>query len=321
MPRPTSATTVSRPDLAAVVYEYALEESQSRFIGTQVLPIFETAEQSGEYPSIPIEAMLKMPDTKRAPRGKYNRGDWEFEMKNFSCKENGWEEPLDDSEMKLYRRFFDAEAVATRRAVDIILRVQELRIKNMLFNTSNFSAHGVTNEWDDYSNATPLTDIATGAKALRNATGLNPNCLVIGRSVFDNLCLCAQIASKAQYTMPIELMPFEQKKLVIATALGIEKLLVGDAVYDGAKKGQAFSATDIWGTEYGLLCRVATSMEELREPCLGRTFLWSEDSDTPLTVEQYRDETIRSEVYRARQYTAEQFVFTGAGYLLSNLTT
>lgn len=321
MPRPTSSTTVSRPDLAAVVYEYALEQSQSKFIGLQALPTFTVSERSGQYPVIPLEALLKLPDTKRAPRGKYNRGDWKFELGNYDCVENGWEEPLDDVEAKMYARFFAAETVSSKRAMDIILRTQELRIKNMLFNTSNFSVNNVTNEWDDYANATPLTDISTGKKALRNATGLDANALIIGRSVFDNLCLCAQITGAVKYTTPIEVMALEQKKALIALALGVDKILVGDAIYDGAKKGQSFSATDIWGTEYGLLCRVATNAEDLREPCLGRTFVWSEDSDIPMTIEQYREEQTRSDIYRARQHTAEKFVFSGAGYLLGNLTT
>lgn len=321
MPRPTSATTVSRPDLAAVVYEYALEQSQSKFIGLQALPVFNVMDRSGQYPVIPLESLLKLPDTKRAPRGKYNRGDWKFELGTYDCVENGWEEPLDDVEAKMYARFFSAETVTAKRAMDVILRTQELRIKNMLFNTSNFSANNVTNEWDDYANATPLTDVNAGKKSLRNATGLDANALIIGRSVFDNLCLCAQISGAVKYTSPLELLPFDQKKALVALALGLDKILVGDAVYDSAKKGQAFSAADIWGTEYGLLCRVATDAEDLREPCLGRTFVWAEDSEVPLTMEQYREEQIRSEIYRARQHTAEKFVFTGAGYLLGNLTT
>lgn len=321
MPRPTSATTVSRPDLAAVVYEYALAQAQSRFVGLQALPVFEAPERTGQYPVIPLESLLKLPDTKRAPRGKYNRGDWNFELGTYDCKENGWEEPLDDSEAAMYRRFFDAEVVTAQRAMDVILRTQEVRIKTMLFNTGNFSANNVTNEWDDLANATPINDVNTGKKSIRNTCGLEPNALIIGRSVFDNLCLTAQISGAVKYTTPIEIMNLEQKKAVIALALGLEKILVGDAVYNGAKKGQAFSATDVWGTEYGLLCRVATSDVDLREPCLGRTFVWAEDSEVPLTMEQYREEQSRSEIYRARQNTAEVFVFKGCGYLLGNLTT
>lgn len=321
MPRPTSATTVGRADLAQIAYEYAVESSQRGFIGTQILPVFPVTEQSAEYPTIPLEALLKIPDTKRGARGQYNRGDYEFEMGNYSCREHGWEEVLDDSERKLYARLFDAEEVAVTRAVDIVLRDQEKRIADKLFNTSNFSVHNVTNEWDDAANATPISDVATGRKSVRSACGMEPNALILGKSVFDNVLQCSNIASKLQYTQPIEMMTIEEQKRALARVLKIEHVFVGDAVKDGAKKGQSFSASDLWSNEYGLLARVSTRPNDLREPCVGRTFLWDADSDVPYTVEQYRDETVRSDIFRVRNNTDECFVFKGCCYLLGNLTT
>lgn len=319
MPKPTSSTTVSRPDLGQLAYEYALAESRAKFIGLRLMPVFTTPLKTSEYPIIPLEAMLKRKNTKRATGGNYNRGNWQFEMGNYSCRENGWEEVLFDDEVKLYANLFDAEEITTEICMDVILREQEIRIKEKLFNTANFTAHDVTNEWDDLNNATPITDVDTGKNALRQL-GIAANALAVGYSVFQNLCKCAQIASKVQYTMPIEIMSDEQKRQLVSTALGVE-VLVGDAVVDAAKKGQAFSASDVWGTEYGLLCRIATNPNNLKEPCLGRTFLWTDDSPSIVTVESYREEAVRGDVIRARQHTDEAFVFTGAGYLLGNLTT
>ena len=125
MPRPTSATTISRPELGVLAQEYL--EKQTEFLGIQILPYFDVEEQSAEYPLIPVEAMLNVPDTRRAPRGAYQRDDWEFENDTYDCVENGTEEPVDDVEEKLYARFFDAEEIATQRAIGKILRVQEKR--------------------------------------------------------------------------------------------------------------------------------------------------------------------------------------------------
>lgn len=321
MPRPTSSTSVGRPDLAALAYEHNLEASQRGFVGLQVLPIFEVQERSGQYPVIPNEALLKTADLKRAARGAYNRDDWEFEMGNYDCVEYGKEVPLDDSEAAMYGLYFDAERVSVLRGVDSLLRAQEIRIQAMLLNESNFSVNDVTNEWDDATNATPIKDVNTGKKTIRQACGMEPNALVLSRTIFDNLCLTDEIATAVRYTTPIEVMSMEAKKALVAQAFGLEKILVGDAVYDGAKKGQSFSATDVWGTEHALLCRVATSAMDLREPCLGRTFLWSADSPSNAVVEEYRDEAVRSNIYRVRHHVDEAFVFTACGYLLGNLTT
>jgi len=144
MPRPTSATTLQRADLGAIAYEYNLEASQRGFIGQRILPVFEVPEQSADYPKIPIEALIKIQDTKRGPRGHYNRSDYEFKTGTYSCEEFGWEEQVDDAEANLYRRYFDAEEVAIKRAVDVLLRGREVRIAAMLFNSGNFTVGDVS---------------------------------------------------------------------------------------------------------------------------------------------------------------------------------
>ena len=50
--------TVFRPDLGTIAYEYSLEGASLGFIGHRVLPVFETTEQSAQYPVIVAEALL-----------------------------------------------------------------------------------------------------------------------------------------------------------------------------------------------------------------------------------------------------------------------
>jgi len=321
MPRPTSSTTIQRPDLGAIAYEYLMEASQRGFIGLEALPIFEVLEQNGDYPVIPIEAILKLQSTKRAADGTYPRSSYEFETDNYSCVENGWEERVDDVEAKLYQRFFDAEEVAVKRAVDIILRGQEYRIASMIFNTSNLSNAAVSTEWDTAASCTPRSDIETGKQAMRAASGLVPNVLIMSLKVLGNLLVADEITDALKYTNPIELGGIEVQKRLLAQYFGVDKLLVGGAIYDSSKKNIAMSIADIWDDEYVCLAKVASGEPDLKDPVLGRTFLWTEDSPENLVTEEYREEQSRSNVYRVRQHTDEEFVFTGAGYLLSNITS
>ncbi len=320
MPRPTSGTDIQRPDLGMIAYEYMLESSRRGFIGLSILPLFDVPEQSADYPVIPIEALLKMPDTSRAARGNYNRSDYEFETGTYACKEYGWEEPVDEVEEKLYNRFFDAEEVAVKRATDIILRGQEKRVSDMVFNTSNLTNSAVSTEWSTSATCTPRADVTTAKQAMRAASGLMPNKMAISLKVLENLLITSEITSALQYTNPIELGGLEMQKRVLAQYFGLDEILVGGAVYDSAKKGKTFSIADLWDDEYCLLFKGASGARDLREPCLGRTFLWEEDSPENLVVEQYREEQTRSEIYRVRNNVDECFVFAGAGYLLTNIT-
>jgi hypothetical protein len=318
MPRLKSGATL-RQDLGQVAYEYAADAAVNGFIGTTIMPIFETPVQTANYPVITKESLLALPDTKRASRSAYGRSDWEFDDGTFACKEHGWEEPVDDTEAALYRNFFDAEVVATQRATSILLRNQEKRIADKLTSTTTFGTHNVGVKWDVPATAVPKTDVRDAKVSLFNATGLEANAFICSKTTFENILMTAQFMDATKYTTPALLEVFEIQKKLVAQFLGVEKVLVGNAVYNGGKKGAAFSATLIWPDAKGIVARIATEPMNLKEACIGRTFLWTEDSPQNLVTEQYREDQTRSDVYRVRHNVDEAFVFTGAAYLMSNL--
>ncbi len=320
MPRPTSGTTLQRPDLGALAYECLTSASQGGFIGLSLLPVFPAKRQSADYPKIPIEALLKMKDVSRGPRGDYNRSDYEFETGTYACKERGWEERVDDVEAAMYNNYFDAEIVAVDRSMDTILRAQEKRVADMLFNTGNLGNTGVSIEWSTAASATPKHDVViTGKGNMKAASGLVPNALAMGITAFNNLMLTAEVKDAFKYTNPVDIGTIEEQAKVAARYFGVEQVLIGGAIYDSAKKGKSFTIADIWDDEYVLLCKIA-SARDLKDPGLGRTFLWEEDSPENVVVETYREEQTRSNIVRVRHNVDECFVFAGAGYLLSNIT-
>ena len=77
------ASAIYRPDLGHAVLEF-VETAMMGYIGLKVMPVFRTAVQSGSYPVIPKEVLMKLEETDRAPRGNYNRGSWEYERGIFS---------------------------------------------------------------------------------------------------------------------------------------------------------------------------------------------------------------------------------------------
>ncbi len=330
---PTTDTAVQRPDLGVLVEEYMeTENALMGFIGTQVMPLLPVPESTSNYPVMPKEVMLKMQDTRRAMRGKYPRSDFEWEEGFYSTAENGWEEAVDDRERKLYASTFDAEAMASKRATSIILRSQEKRIADIVFNGTNFTANSITHEWDDPTNAVPLTDVATGKLSIRSASGMLPNVLIIAYSTFLNLKACDQIIDLLKYTFPgidINQMSLQQ----LAQVLDVPRVMVGGAVYDSAKKGQTTVVADLWDKEYAMLTRISNT-SQLTEPCIGRTFLWTEESGGGHIVESYRDETVRGDVVRVRHDTSEALIAsrdtalaiksnlsTAVSYLFDNVTT
>lgn len=331
--RAKSDSTIYRPDLGVQVMEY-VEGVTMPFIGLEVMPIFKTAKQAASYPVIPKEALLKIPDTSRAPRGNYNRGDWTYERGKFGTSEQGWEEPVDDTE----RALFDQEApgmadfVATQRGMNHVMRAQEKRIADKVFDSSTFTANSITEEWDDASNAVPIDDVNDGIVSFRSACGMLPDALIIAYSTFLDLKNCDQVVDRLKYTfagIDINRMSSEQ----LAAVFNVPRVLIGGAVYDSAGKGLDTVVADLWSNEYAALVKISAG-PDLTQPGIGRTFLWTEDSPQNPIVEQYREDQTRSDIFRVRHNTDEALmqsfdtsnavksnIAAACIYLMDNITT
>jgi hypothetical protein len=333
--RSTNSTALYRPDLGIAVQEY-VEGPEMGLIGLQILPIFPVPEVAGTFPVIPSEALLKLPDTSRSPRGNYNRGDWKYEEGKYNAgSEHGWEEPIDDSERKMLdvRVPGLADYVATKRATNHILKSQEKRISDKVFNAVSFTPHPVAIEWDKAATAVPLTNIKAAKLAFRKQCGMLPDAIVMNYEVFERIKEVQQIIDRLKYTYPgmdIDNMGAAE----LARLFRIPRVLIGGAVYDSAGKNVTSVITDIWDDEYCALIKIPQDRQDVTSPGLGWTFLWSEDSPQNPVVEQYREDKIRSDVMRVRHNTDEYLlksvneagatvsdIAAACMYLMSNITT
>jgi len=228
---------------------------------------------------------------------------------------------VDDSEANLYRRYFDAEEVSTEIATDVLLRDYEKRVASLVMNTGNaIGSTNVTTEWSTASTATPKADVKAGIQSQRAASGLEPNAIAMSKKVFENTMVTAEIKDYLQYTSPHLVEGVEAQRRMLANYFGVDQVLVGGAIEDSAKKGQAFSIADLWDDEYVALLRISAGGNRLREPVFGRTFLWTEDSPQTVVTETYREEGTRSNIVRVRQNVDEAIIFSGGLYLLGNIT-
>lgn len=321
MPSPTSTLATQRPDLAASLEAFDLEMDSAGFIGQRVMPVTDVAKQSGNFGKIPLEQLLQNRETKRAPGGGYNRGQFTFTPATYSCEEHGVEEPVDDREAEMYRDYFDAEVIATMRAQRAVIEAQEKRIASIIFNATTWSPTSVTNEWDDAANATPIDDVETKIQAIYDACGLWPNAIVMTKKVFRNLRNVAQIVDRVKYQGFQDARPGNITVNAIAQVFDLPNVLVAGGTKNTANEGAAASPAPIWSGEYVWIGRIATS-SDFREPCVGRTFHWAADgSEQRGLVETYRDETKRSDIVRVRHDVDEVTILTACGGLLDNITT
>lgn len=326
MPAPSSSLATLRPDLGGSMMEFDLAANRNGFIGTRVAPIFNVARASGAYGKIPIEQLLQSPDTERAPGSGYNRGKFTFSPMTFTTREHGVEEPIDDNEAAIYADYLDAEMVAAERARHAVLLGLELRIAALIFNASTWTGASlttnVTNEWDDATNATPITDVEAAVRKVYGNSGIWPNAIVMSRTVFRNLRNCDEIIERIQSagagsaTKPTDITP-----AMIAQCFDLEEVIIGGASKNTANPGQAATLAQCWDNEYAMVCHIDRS-NDIKRPTIARTWHYTGDgSSEEGTMETYRDETIRGDVVRCRMQTGEAVIYTELGHLLGNITT
>ena len=307
--------TTPRMDLGQAVLEFILKRSE--LIGLLALPLFETQLKASVFNAITRECLTKIPETKRAPGGNYNRLNFETEEKNFSCVEHGLEGPLDDSEKRLYANDFSAELVTVEQIVGLILLAQEYRIAQALFNTTTFTGAA---RYTDYSSAPwdaagsdVLSQVRASKELVRQNTGLMPNALIFSETNLNRLKANTAIKDAIKYTTKLT---DDEIFADLGALFGIKKIFVGKAIRNTANKKLTFSGSDICDDDYAMVAVVADNPKNLKEPSVGRTFLWTSDSPANPVVESYRDDAIRSDVFRVRHDIDEKIIDSYFGHLM-----
>jgi hypothetical protein len=307
--------------------EFDLAADRAGFIGRKVLRVMNVALQAGPFGRIKLKDLLQSRDTKRAPGSGYSRGKWKFTTDSYACDEHGVEEPVDDREARMYASYFDAEAVASMRAFDGVLREQEKRIADLIFNAETWTGASLTtavpDEWDDPENASPVDDVDAACEKVWAASGQWPNALIINRHVFRNLRKTEQIIDRiTSLGAGSPAKAADVTPAMIGQCFDLPLVFVAGGATNSANEGQDASIGKIWSDEYAMVCRVAMTDNDIREPCIGRMFHWDADgSQIEGAVETYRDETVRSDIVRVRNDVDEKLLYVEMGHLLSNITT
>lgn len=297
--------TTPRLDLGVAFMEFIA--SQNYFIGTQVLNFFRTQEQKGIFPAITRECLTRSLNTKRAKRSGYNREGLITEDISYACEEHGLEGALDDGERKVYAKDFDAELNITQQTGHLLLLAQEVRIAAALFNTTTWTGSSLYTDnssapWDAAASDV-IGQVLAAKEKVRANTGMVPNAVIMSET--NRIRLLANTAIKAAVQASAVLSGEDALTNALKLLFGVQYVLIGKAAKNTANKGKDFTGADVWSDDYAMVALIAGNQNSLAEPCVGRSMLWVNDSPENSMVEQYRDEPIRSDIFRVRHNVDE----------------
>ena len=155
------------------------------------------------------------------------------------------------------------------------------------------------------ANSTPVKDVVGAARLIKRAIGASRNyrLIGIGGNIVETALLSnSDIATRIQY---VQASTVDAIRNVIAAALGIDQFIVVDREYTTSKEGAA-TATYAPVIDDDFLLLAVPNAPGIDTPAAGYTFEW-DDGNGVSYVEEYRDETVKSDIYRAiEQYDQKQ---------------
>ena len=324
------STAITRTELGMNYEEFDLEMSRRGFIGARVYRPLMVGVQASDVPLVPIEQLLqnKAGLTKRAPGATYRKGDFEWNKWSYATEEYGWEEPLDDRTLNMYRDLIYAEVIHANRAIDFVLRDFEVQAAAKLYDTAVWTGAALTTtlavDWETPATATPQADVFAAIEKVKSNCGLRANGMTCTDGTIRDLVQVASIIDLIKYWGGDD--PKTITPSTLAQIFTLDFILVAGMAIKNTAAAGSLTIADIWNEDYSMVGKFAVS-DDPAEPCIGRAPMWTTESAGPgsdgqiaVTVEEYRHEETRGSRYRARtDYTLNNLTVE-CGHLLTNLT-
>ena len=277
-----------------VLSSLSLGFKNDRFIWDKVAPPVEVAEQSGTYFIWTKDFwMRRLNNAMRSPEGPYQRVGMEVSTSTYAALERGFEKVLGDVIVNA-TQIPDLPGAAVEFLTNLIQLELEKDVAAGAFVTGVWGTTTTlsgSDQWSDFANSNPISNAQTAIRTIKRNTGTKPNRLIVGLLAWEKLADHPLIIERYKHTQS-GIMTEE----LVAAALGVDELVVGDSVENSAAEGATYVGADIW-TDNALF--VATTETPGRMVANGAyTFVWNERNNVPWAVERYRDETVRGDVAR-----------------------
>ena len=288
----------------------------ANYIADQIFPIVRVQKQSDKYYVWTKDFWFRSHVQPRTPGDTYPEGGLELSTASYFCNIYHLAFPLPDETLENQDPAVDLAAAGAEWLADQFLLHRETKFVADFFKTGVWDTDVTlsgTNQWSDFANSDPISDIKTGKQTIHKNTGAEANVLVVGREVLDKLAEHPLLLEKYKYT-GVPILSAEQ----VARALEVDKILVGNAIENTAQEGATFSGGYVWGKN-ALLLHVA-QRPGLMVPSAGYTFLWPiKGGDLDIQVTRVRDEMRDRDVLRAKVAWDQKVTASDLGYFLSSV--
>lgn len=310
--KPTVAQirAVANPILTNMLISYMNDNSS--FVATAAAPVVNVTEESGTYFLLDATYFFATQLERRAYGDTFAQGGYALTTDTYKTLQWGLEHPIPveheaTSQVPMSLQTLATEWLATQSLIRKETSFATDFMTTSVWGTDNNSA----TDWD--STGTPVTDIATARRTVRQAVGVGANAAVMGEIVWDALQTNAQITGLVQYTNSLTQA---NRDALIASVLGLDFLFVSRAVRNTANLAQADSITPIIDDDC-LVCIVKPGADMMTISSL-KTFVWSPGGGQG-SVKSYFSNERNSTVIQHQEQWDQKLIGSTTGYFFTDI--
>jgi hypothetical protein len=242
-----------QPELTAIAIAYR----NKRLIADLVLPRVPVGKKEFKYLKYNMGDQFTVPSTKVGRKTAPNMAETSATETPGLIDDCALEDfvPVDDVQNAAPGQ--NPIANSTEFLTSLIDLDREVRCAALVFDAAQYGASNKialsgSDQWSDNIGSDPITQILTAL----DACIMRPNIMVIGRAAFTKLSTHKNIVQAVFRTSQNGgIVPAQ----AIADLFGLDEVLIGEALVNSAKKGQAPALARTWGKHAALLYRDSTA--------------------------------------------------------------
>ena len=241
------------------------------FIAEKILPAVYVAQTTGLVGKYGNDH-LRIVNTAHAGKGNYQQLETVVTSSDsYSINDHGLYDVITENDMRNFEAPFDAEVDTTNALTLAQALAKEYGLSASLRNTAIITQNTTLSGTAQYNNISstdskPLENKLVADDAILTATGRRPNTLIASEAVISKLLFHGELMDNLGFKYNrTGGMKLEELK----AALQIDNILIGKAMYNSAKEGQADVLANVWGKDmiYAYIAAPA-----LRQKTLGFEF-------------------------------------------------
>jgi hypothetical protein len=294
----------------------------ARFIAQEIFPVVDVEKRTGMIWKWEQEDLFRLPvETKRAEKTKGSYTEYAVTSDSYTVHDRAMRTEISWEQRAESGGDFGEMLGAAEKVRDTMLLDYEYRVAvsetgiSSINNVGSGTTLSGTDQWSDYDNSDPITDINAGIESIESSTGWTPNLMIIPFQVFQRLKF-----------HPLIRNTFLTSNAATAEQIGalfdIEKVLIGRAKANTENKGEAsVTYTDVWAKNV-IIARVAAGADPTgRIPSLGYTYRQrnKDKNIVPFGVQRWEDPDGQEYTnVRVRLNQTEKLTFTQLGYVIAS---